>query len=70
MGDSPQTGTAPESQSTGTVRHGYPPPARPAGTRTTAYCGVTIVVEGVFNSRPPADTCPLCALVWEQRHRR
>lgn len=50
------------------VRHGYPPPALPAGTRTTAYCGVSMVVEGTYTSAPPADTCPLCALVWEERY--
>lgn len=50
------------------LRHGYPPPELPPGSRTTSYCGQPMVVEGAYTSAPPADACPLCVLVWQQRN--
>lgn len=69
MADAPRAEAETDRVPARAARHGYPPPALPPGTRTTAYCGVTMVVEGAYSSAPPADTCPLCALVWERRHR-
>ena len=51
------------------VQHAYPPPVRPAGTETIAFCGVRMVVGGV-GGEPPADACPLCVVAWQQRKRR
>ena len=51
------------------VQHAYPPPVLPAGTETTAFCGVPMVVGGV-GGQPPADACPLCVVAWQQRKRR
>jgi hypothetical protein len=49
------------------VKHGYPPPARPAGSVVTAYCGAEMVVSGEYDEAPPGDACPLCVLGWEIR---
>ncbi|BEP13225.1 hypothetical protein acdb102_15360 [Acidothermaceae bacterium B102] len=51
------------------VQHAYPPPVLPAGTETTAFCGVRMTVGGV-GGEPPADACPLCVVAWQQRKRR
>jgi hypothetical protein len=55
---------------TGPVKHGYPPPPLEPGSVTTAYCGEQMVVEGEYTDQPPRDSCPLCALAWENRRRR
>jgi hypothetical protein len=58
----------PQSPSRGDrVKHGYPPPAQPAGTVVKAYCGLPMVVAGEYDDAPPGDACPLCALAWEDR---
>jgi hypothetical protein len=51
------------------VQHAYPPPVLPAGTETTAFCGVRMTVGGV-GGEPPADACPLCVVAWQKRKRR
>jgi hypothetical protein len=51
------------------VQHAYPPPVLPAGTQTTAFCGVQMTVGGI-GGEPPADACPLCVVAWQQRKRR
>ncbi len=52
------------------LRHGYPPPELPPGSETTAYCGAPMTVEGTYTSGPPADACPLCVVIWQERNRR
>jgi hypothetical protein len=49
------------------VKHGYPPPARAAGSVVSAYCGASMVVAGEYDDAPPGDACPLCALAWDIR---
>src|SRR5262245_15196904 len=44
--------------------HGYPPPARAAGTAVVAYCGVRTIVRGESTPTPPPDTCPECVEIW------
>jgi hypothetical protein len=79
MPDQPLTSTDPDeraehdpydqSDHAPRVQHAYPPPVLPAGTETTAFCGVRMVVGGV-GGEPPADACPLCVVAWQQRKRR
>lgn len=68
MADSPATTEQREAPPLRRLRHGYPPPALRPGTETTAYCGVRMVVEGRYTNEPPADACPLCVVVWQERH--
>jgi hypothetical protein len=65
----PDAEQSPEWDSDPRVQHAYPPPVLPAGTETTAFCGVRMTVGGV-GGEPPADACPLCVVAWQQRKRR
>ena len=47
--------------------HGYPPPARAAGTAVVAYCGARTIVRGESSSDPPPDTCPECVAIWKRQ---
>ncbi|HEU5159582.1 MAG TPA: hypothetical protein VFU43_21475 [Streptosporangiaceae bacterium] len=47
--------------------HGYPPPARAAGTAVVAYCGVRTIVRGESSPTPPPDTCPECVAIWQRQ---
>ncbi|MCO5986436.1 hypothetical protein NE235_09985 [Actinoallomurus spadix] len=60
----------PEGTGDEEVTHGYPPPARPAGTTVVAYCGAVMTVRGESTSAPPPDTCAECAKIWRRRRRR
>jgi hypothetical protein len=48
------------------VEHGYPPPAQPAGSIVTAYCGAPMIVRGEFSDEPPVGTCTECVAIWER----